>query len=546
MLQRSVVDANGDPDKAIVDTQQIRGALKELPVWNDENLLTIKSDFRHVASIAKVGSSYYFYKGADTEDVNWGNTGNWSTIATFFDVGNGSVTTAVIDSDGDLQITLTGGATLNAGPVVGDQGPQGEQGIKGDTGDTGAPGSGVTIKNTLTIAQILAVQDPVVGDMYIASATGTSGGMSVTAGDGIVFTGSWTNVGPIRGPEGEEGPQGSQGESGENGAPGNNGAAATVSVGTTTTLAAGSQATVTQTGTSAARVFNFGIPRGADGSGGSGGGGGTLSAALTIDTTVGNLSGGTYAAGTSIETILRDIFEAPYQAPPTKYISSGYLRNGSTSLSTSITKNYGQSITFDRVHWSTGGTTGTPTATTIYAEDETPYFARTLNDSSSPATFASATIKMPYSGFASNDHKMHVKLNNTKGDGTGGGVKTVCTITYKTPKYFGGYGSNLSSPTTALINSLAGQDTNWNTSKGQTFIGNSSTNTGYMYIAYPAYYGALTSFQTSAAPGVPQLSGLTQISSNFSYTVNGQSITLRVYKSYNSGICTPGTTVTIG
>ena len=48
---------------------------------------------------------------------------------------------------------------------------------------------------------------------------------------------------------------------------GDKGDAATITIGTTTTLPAGSSATVTNTGTSSAAVFNFGIPKGADGTG---------------------------------------------------------------------------------------------------------------------------------------------------------------------------------------------------------------------------------------------------------------------------------------
>lgn len=51
---------------------------------------------------------------------------------------------------------------------------------------------------------------------------------------------------------------------------GTNGDAATVSVGTTTTLPAGSDATVTNDGTSSAAVLNFGIPTGKDGAPGHG------------------------------------------------------------------------------------------------------------------------------------------------------------------------------------------------------------------------------------------------------------------------------------
>ena len=51
------------------------------------------------------------------------------------------------------------------------------------------------------------------------------------------------------------------------GAKGDPGQAATINVGTVTTLPAGSDATVTNSGTTSASVFNFGIPKGADGSG---------------------------------------------------------------------------------------------------------------------------------------------------------------------------------------------------------------------------------------------------------------------------------------
>jgi hypothetical protein len=53
------------------------------------------------------------------------------------------------------------------------------------------------------------------------------------------------------------------------------GAAATVSVGTTTTLSPGSSATVVNAGTSSAAVFNFGIPTGATGATGASGGSST-------------------------------------------------------------------------------------------------------------------------------------------------------------------------------------------------------------------------------------------------------------------------------
>lgn len=66
------------------------------------------------------------------------------------------------------------------------------------------------------------------------------------------------------------GAKGDTGAQGIQGIPGNDGAAATVSVGTVTTLSPGSSATVENVGTSSDAVFDFGIPRGADGNGGGG------------------------------------------------------------------------------------------------------------------------------------------------------------------------------------------------------------------------------------------------------------------------------------
>ena len=91
-----------------------------------------------------------------------------------------------------------------------------------------------------------------------------------------------------KGDKGETGPQGPKGDKGDKGETGSKGLAggagvqgaqgpqgsagqaATVAIGTTTTLVAGSNATVTNVGTTAAAILNFGIPRGENGNGGSG------------------------------------------------------------------------------------------------------------------------------------------------------------------------------------------------------------------------------------------------------------------------------------
>ncbi len=77
------------------------------------------------------------------------------------------------------------------------------------------------------------------------------------------------------------------------GSKGDKGDAATVAVGTVTTLPAGSQATVTNSGTTSAAVFDFGIPKGADGSG----------AVLSVNGQVGNVVLGPSDVGVNDATI---------------------------------------------------------------------------------------------------------------------------------------------------------------------------------------------------------------------------------------------------
>ncbi|WP_216689007.1 hypothetical protein [Hymenobacter siberiensis] len=67
------------------------------------------------------------------------------------------------------------------------------------------------------------------------------------------------------GPIGPQGTTGLQGATGSTGATGTTGAAATVTAGTASPLAAGATPTVTNAGTSSAAQFNFGIPAGATG-----------------------------------------------------------------------------------------------------------------------------------------------------------------------------------------------------------------------------------------------------------------------------------------
>lgn len=99
-----------------------------------------------------------------------------------------------------------------------------------------------------------------------ATVTNTGSGKNVVLNFGFP-TGPAGATG-AQGPTGDTGPQGPvgatgpQGPTGPEGAKGATGAAATVQVGITTTGNAGTEASVTNSGTTGAAVFNFVIPRG--------------------------------------------------------------------------------------------------------------------------------------------------------------------------------------------------------------------------------------------------------------------------------------------
>ena len=141
------------------------------------------------------------------------------------------------------------GATGAAGAAgaAGATGPAGAQGMTGATGATGAAGApGINFRGAWNSATNYAVNDGVTfaGTTYLALVAGGNLEPDLNAQ-------SWA----ILAQAGAAGPTGAQG------------AAATVAVGTVTTLAAGATATVTNSGTTAAAVLNFGIPQGAAGTG---------------------------------------------------------------------------------------------------------------------------------------------------------------------------------------------------------------------------------------------------------------------------------------
>ena len=96
----------------------------------------------------------------------------------------------------------------------------------------------------------------------------------------------------------------------ELGTPGATGTAATIAVGTTTTLSPGDSATVANVGTSSAAVFNFGIPAGQTGAAGATGATGSPGTAATIaagTTTTG--APGSFASVTNSGTTSAAVFD---------------------------------------------------------------------------------------------------------------------------------------------------------------------------------------------------------------------------------------------
>lgn len=90
-----------------------------------------------------------------------------------------------------------------------------------------------------------------------------------------------------QGLQGLPGEKGEKGDTGEQGPKGDTGATPNITIGTVTTLAAGSDATASITGDTPNLTLNLGIPKGADGAAGEGTGTG-----LTEDTVLNNLMGG--------------------------------------------------------------------------------------------------------------------------------------------------------------------------------------------------------------------------------------------------------------
>lgn len=185
-----------------------------------------------------------------------------------------------LDSAGNLswQASKPGMPDVPEANIRGPQGPQGEPGTDGKDGEQGPAGTPGADGTTPTIGPngnwYLGEIDTGKSSRGEQGPQGENGGYYMPSVD-TAGNLSWTpsKVGMpsvpeanIRGPEGPQGGPGPQGEPGAPGQDGQPGAAATITVGTVTTLEPGQPATVTNAGTESAAVLNFGIPKGASGS----------------------------------------------------------------------------------------------------------------------------------------------------------------------------------------------------------------------------------------------------------------------------------------
>ena len=159
----------------------------------------------------------------------------------------------------------------------GDTGAKGDKGDKGDTGATGANGITPTLK---------------VGSTTTGNA-GTNAIVTMTDSNNVYTL----NFVIPKGEKGDTGAKGEAGVKGQDGVKGADGITPTLRVGTVTTLAAGSNATVTMSENNNVYTLNFGIPKGNKGdTGASGGSGETTVVNPTI--TIGTVTSGDTASAT--------------------------------------------------------------------------------------------------------------------------------------------------------------------------------------------------------------------------------------------------------
>jgi hypothetical protein len=235
-----------------------------------EAINTAASDATNKAATAKTEAISAASAAADTKDtisaaaaVSSANSYTDTKVATETSNRNNAINNAISTEITNRNTAIN--AAVSAIPSGG------SSTITLGTVSTGNPGTSVSITNTGTATAPLfnfTIPRGDVGPQGLKGDTGAAGAAGAAGATGD--TGATGPAGPqgLKGDTGAAGAAGTSGTNGTNGTNGIDGTSATVTVGTVTTAAAGSSASVINSGTTSAAVLNFTIPRGADGTGG--------------------------------------------------------------------------------------------------------------------------------------------------------------------------------------------------------------------------------------------------------------------------------------
>lgn len=270
----------------------------------------------------------------------------------------------VVDRPGSAGFMVSDGTVWTS-----DAGPKGDAGVDGNTilSGIGAPSSGLGKNGDFYV-------DLVASRMYGPKTSGVWGtGVSLVGATGSA--GSAGAVGPT-------GPQGTTGTAGS---------AATIAVGSVSPLSAGSSPTVTNAGTSAAAVFNFGIPAGTTGGIGATGATGPTGSTPPLGTAT-PLADGTASAGTSTNAARED-----HVHPALTVATSTPTRSLNTTFTPSATRSVWISYSIT-VSVTNPLLSGSSTATVILVSDTaaTPTTERArVSNSSSVALTVTVQITQP-------------------------------------------------------------------------------------------------------------------------------------------------------
>ena len=225
------------------------GPIGELTVDTDKNTVVVQNGTQGGVPLAK-DAEVVHKKGVET--INGNKTFNSVTYFHGVNLVNGSPIEAIANfNKGELfHLTFTSGIDVQSEDYK-DLGYL-RVGVSGSTGESYASIAAFKFASDEDTSAQIAVIYPASGDPY-ATAPNTRS----TPADNEIVTVDYLEQ--YVADHAVEGPQGPQGDPGPAGA---DGAAATIAVGSVTTGEAGTQASVTNAGTSSAAVLNFTIPRG--------------------------------------------------------------------------------------------------------------------------------------------------------------------------------------------------------------------------------------------------------------------------------------------